>query len=385
MTPKERVRRAVAFTEPDRVPHGEFAVDFEMVSRVLGRPSLYRGRFLEDQALAEGRWEELAEDYCVDYAEVVDYFGWDMLVLTLIPSRHGVYTAWQQTPDGLYTRGDGTYYARTPQNWMLLEHDERPKGDVLPAVDSIIYHEPELPDDSCFTAIDYLIERYAASHYLVLRLPVWHDYPHFGADYEEAMANLLTEEELIARWIEVHNAHEAAFTRKMLARYPQVDAVLLSVDYGFNSGPFVSPALFHRWIMPGIRQIADEAHNHGMTLIQHACGNNWALLDDFLAAGIDVYQSIQMSAGMDMQRLKAQYGDRLVLWGGASMESLISGTPDDVRREAHAALRHAAPGGGFIAGASHSIGVGVQYDNYMALIDTLRAYGEYPIRLSEGL
>ena len=152
-TAKERVRQTLMFHEPDRVPHGEFAIDYEMVSRVVGRPSLLRGRFLEDQALAEGRWEEVAEDYRVDYAEVVDFFGWDLLVLTLIAPRHHRPAPWQLQPDGLYTRGDGLFFARTPQNWMLQMRDERPRTNPIPPLESIVYHEPELPDDSCFTAI----------------------------------------------------------------------------------------------------------------------------------------------------------------------------------------------------------------------------------------
>jgi hypothetical protein len=384
MTPKERVRQTIAFHEPDRVPLGEFAIDFEMVSRLVGRPSLYRGRFLEDQALAEGRWAELAEDYCIDYAEVIERLGWDLFLCTLLPPKDHTYQPWLETPDGLYTRGDGTYFARTPQNWMLQMRDDRPHdSDPLPALDSIIYTEPELPDASCFTAIDYLCERFADTHYLVLRLPIGLDYPMFGYDIEESLTNLLHEEEIVGRWMEVQREQAGVLTGKLLDRCPRVDAVILSVDYGHNGGSFVSPALFRKYILPGIAAVADAAHSRGKALMQHACGNNWGLLDMFVEAGIDVYQSIQPSASMDMRRLKEQYGGRLTLWGGVSVESIISGTPADVRDEARYALRHAAPGGGFIAGVSHSVGVGAQYDNYLALLETLREYGSYPITLPE--
>jgi len=378
-TSKLRVQQTLAFQEPDRVPHGEFAIDFEMVSRVLGRPSLHRGRYLEDQALADGRWDEVAEDYCVDYAEVADIFGWDLLVLTLIPSRSVRPASWQLQADGLYTRGNGVYYARTPQNWMLEMRNERPRGNPLPPLDSIVYHEPELPDDSCFTAIDALTARYAETHYLVLRLPLGIDYPMFGHDTEEGYGNLLEQPELVDRWCAVRDAQAQALTRKLLDRCPRVDAVLLSEDYSSNQGPLVSPVCFRRWIVPGLTLVAGEAHRRGKAVFKHACGNNWALLDAFLDAGIDVYQSIQPSAGMDMARLKEQYRNRLTLWGGVSVESLIGGTPDDVTGEMREAIRVAAPGGGLIAGAAHSIGVGTKYENYQAMIRTLNEYGRYPI------
>ena len=379
MTHKARVRQALAFREADRVPCGEFAIDFEMVSQVLGRPSLYRGRFLEDQAFAEGRWEEVAEDYCVDYAAVVEYFDWDLLVLTPLPSRRQTFLPWRQTAEGLYTRGDDVYYARSPQNWMLKVRDERPHSDPVPAAETIVYREPELPDASCFQAIDYLIERFAETHFLVLRPPIGVDYPMFGWDAEEGLINLLAEEALVEQWMAVRRRETLALLRKYLDRLPRVDAVLLSVDYSHNGGPLVSPALFRRWVLPGLAAVAQEAHGRELALIQHACGNNWALLEMFVEAGIDVYQSIQASAGMDMQRLKAGYHDRLVLWGGVSVESIISGSAEDVRRETCYALHHAAPGGGFIAGVSHSVGVGSRRENYQAMLETLGQYGGYPI------
>ncbi len=379
MTSKERVWRALAFEEPDRVPFGEFAVDFEMVTHVLGRPSLFRGRFLEDQALAEGRWEELAEDYRRDYAEVVEHFGWDIVILTLMPPRNGSYKPWRQAPDGLYTHGDGRWFARSPQNWMIQMRDDSPHGDPLPPLESIVYREPALPDASCFVALDALIERFGATHFIVLRLPLGFDYPLFGLTYEESLINLLEAEAHVERWLDVERRKALALTRKLLDRCPGADAVMLSTDYAHNGGPFVAPALFRRWILPGIRSVADEVHGRGKKLIQHACGNNAALLELFIEAGIDVYQSIQFSAGMDLRLLKEQCGRRLALWGGASVESMTAGSPADVRREVLYALRHAAPGGGFILGTSHSVGVGTKPANYEALVRTLGANGHYPI------
>ena len=36
----------------------------------------------------------------------------------------------------------------------------------------------------------------------------------------------------------------------------------------------------------------------------HVCGNTWDLLDMFVEAGIDCYQSLQPEAGMDIKKLK---------------------------------------------------------------------------------
>jgi len=104
-------------------------------------------------------------------------------------------------------------------------------------------------------------------------------------------------------------------------------------------------------------------------------------LDGFVDTGYDAYEGIQASATMDMKRLKESYGDRLTLWGGVTNENLILGTPEDVRADAHYAIKHGAPGGGFIYGASHSIAVGSTRDNVLAMKDARDRWGTYPIAL----
>ncbi|NCQ27576.1 MAG: uroporphyrinogen decarboxylase, partial [Armatimonadetes bacterium] len=62
-------------------------------------------------------------------------------------------------------------------------------------------------------------------------------------------------------------------------------------------------------------------------------------------------------------------------------QTLSFGTPDDVIAETKEALRKGAPGGGFILSSSNSIHSSVKPENYLALVETLREYGRYPLRL----
>jgi len=45
-------------------------------------------------------------------------------------------------------------------------------------------------------------------------------------------------------------------------------------------------------------------------------------------------------------------------------------------------IEKAAPGGGFILSSSNSIHSAVKPENYLAMINTIRAYGNYPINLN---
>jgi uroporphyrinogen-III decarboxylase len=72
---------------------------------------------------------------------------------------------------------------------------------------------------------------------------------------------------------------------------------------------------------------------------------------------------------MEIGGLKRDFGDRLCLWGGVSLECLIQGTPEETRKVARHAMEVGVPGGGFILGPSHSIAKGTKYDNFMAMLD----------------
>ena len=90
-------------------------------------------------------------------------------------------------------------------------------------------------------------------------------------------------------------------------------------------------------------------------------------------------QTIQPTAGMDIKELKERFGHGITLWGGVSNENLIMGTPADVESDARYAYRWAAPGGGYIMGASHSLAVGIPLENLMTMKRFRDEHGVYPI------
>jgi uroporphyrinogen-III decarboxylase len=169
-----------------------------------------------------------------------------------------------------------------------------------------------------------------------------------------ATRRLLGEQELADEWL-IHT---------------DSDGVLWDQDFAYNAGPFISPAMFRDFFLAANRQRVARLHaQFGKRVLKHCCGNIRALQGAFLEIGYDAYQSIQASAGMDLATLKRELGNRMTLWGGVAVEHLIAGSPADVRADVRHALACAKPGGRFILGASHSIAVGTQYDNYMAMLD----------------
>ena len=99
---------------------------------------------------------------------------------------------------------------------------------------------------------------------------------------------------------------------------PGQDGVLWGQDFSSSRGPMISPDAFKDLVVPFMRSRTASVKRRGKYVVQHACGNNWQLLDSFVDIGFDCYQSIQQSATMDLREVMRRYGDRSVSLGRRS-------------------------------------------------------------------
>jgi uroporphyrinogen-III decarboxylase len=87
------------------------------------------------------------------------------------------------------------------------------------------------------------------------------------------------------------------------------------------------------------------------------------------------------AANMDPRRLKQTFGDRLTFWGGGvdTQRTLPFGTPDEVRAEVRERIRIFGVGGGFVFNTTHNVQACVPPENLLALYESVREYGRYPL------
>ncbi len=85
--------------------------------------------------------------------------------------------------------------------------------------------------------------------------------------------------------------------------------ILLHDDMGSQKAPFFSPALFRELFLPQYQKITKAAHEMGMFITLHSCGNVGLQIPNFIEAGFDAWQG-QNSAN-DKEALMEQYHDQL--------------------------------------------------------------------------
>jgi len=379
MNAGERVRSVLAGGIPDRVPYGEFAVDFDTVERIIGHETYLRAKARSQIAFWEGRRAEVAESWRRDHIELHEKIDLDIVTFPM--------ATWELPPesdDAPPRRIDaGTWEDKHGRVFKFSEATQDitcVRDPVLEAqtFSAAMYDkdaEPARRDPASWAILDAVVQRFKNEKFIC------------GPSGGEVGIVLLGGmerglSELVDNPAAVRAATAFELRRQNLADealiHPDADAVLWAGDFGHRTGPFVSPRMFRELFLEANKARSRSVRERfGKSLVKHCCGNVWSYLDFFVEIGYDVYQAVQPSAGMDIGRVKDDYGDRLALWGGVAVESLIGGTAEDCRRDVRRAMARAKPGGGFILGTSHSVAVGTRYDNYMAMLDEYRALRDY--------
>jgi uroporphyrinogen decarboxylase len=162
-----------------------------------------------------------------------------------------------------------------------------------------------------------------------------------------------------------------------------LDVIIQGGDLGTQNNTLISLEMYREFVKPRqeriIRFIKERTN---AKVYWHSCGAVDSLINDFIEAGIDILNPVQVSAkGMDPAGLKKQYGDRIVFWGGIDSQNVLPyGSPEDVRNAVKNLIKSAAPGGGLVVSAVHNIQADVPEENVLALFDAVKEFGRYSPR-----
>jgi uroporphyrinogen-III decarboxylase len=381
---RERVIAVLEHRPVDRLPLGFFAVDHDTVSRVLGRETYLRAKAKSQIALWEGRRDEVAQSWREDAIEfygkmnLIDIIPAHAMASSVLPPADYEPQKPEQIAEDTWRHSTGRIYRYSPktEDITCIENPELARRTFTPE-DFPVPDKIEPPDQSCFEVVDAVIEAFQGERFVIGPSGNEAAMIMIGDNYERGLLEFGLNPDTVCA---VHR--QALAAGQMEDDYyirPGQDAVLWGMDFSYNSGPMISPKTFRDICLPNIKARVKSVHRRGLKVIKHACGNNNPLLEYFIQAGYDCYQSIQKSAGMNLEELRRNHGTEIALWGGVQVEHLVAGTPKQVRADVAEAFRIAAETGGeggFILGTSHSVAVGTRYENFMAMLDEAEKLNE---------
>lgn len=384
MNGKERVRAALQHREPDRVPVGEFGIDYTIVEQVLGHPSFYRAKDRERQAIWAGRRAEVVQTQMEDLVALVRGLDLDVVPVFLTYSSNADYRPERMLDACTWVDRGGSVWKTTEEGGDALCVQPAP---VTRADAERMLAEPLRVDESELALVRHVVRELGDTHFIVGR--GWHSPPSWTDGsflapgegltlrVDDFLLLMVDDPDLVDLLLRAYTKRAIEYSHVLIAA--GVDAILINADYCHNNGPWVSPRMFERLVLPRLREQVAACHAAGVFAIKHTDGLTWKLLDMLVDTGIDGLHGIQPGIGMDIRKLKERYGSRITLFGAVDCDTLVSGTVQDVEREVMYCLRYAAPGGGFVLTSSNSIQAGSRYENYLAMLNARAKFGGYPL------
>jgi len=161
-----------------------------------------------------------------------------------------------------------------------------------------------------------------------------------------------------------------------------LDGFVIWGDVAYKKGMFFSPAYWREYFKPWVAKMTACAHAHGLPVIYHGCGNVKAIFQDYIDIGIDGYNPLEAKAGMDVVDLRRRYGHRMAFCGNSDVQVWETGDREAIRREVLRKL-NAARGGGYVFLSDHSVSSAVSGKTYDFIVNLVREYGRYPLRLGD--
>ena len=356
LSPWDRVETALAHTQPDRVPFDFWAVPevWERMRRAL----------------------DLRDDVLTAEEELLRLLGIDC---RMVKTRYTGAKA-RQLSDGTYIDAWGTHRREMSNEFSTYgEYASHPLAQAE-TVDDVLNWDWASPDDWDVSGVREQCERLneGARYHLRYEVGGIFEWAWGLRGFERFLLDLAEKPDIACaimdRFTDIYIENTI---RVIEAAGGLLDMVYTYDDVGIQNGLLMSPRMWRRYILPRHQRLnsAIRSARYPVKIMYHSCGAIFPLIGPFIEEmGIDVLNPLQPRAvGMDMARIKTEFGDRLSFHGGIDIQhTLPHCTPDEVQAEVRQRCNLLGRGGGYICTTAHHIQADTPLENIIAMYCTPR-------------
>jgi uroporphyrinogen decarboxylase len=339
MNSEERLIKTLRREEVDRVPHFEWIVDTHVI-----------------EAISPG---STYEDFVYEY-------DLDAICVTLDYTQ-------EEIEPGVFRDEWGVL-----KKYISEDHSIPVQGCIKSQQDFRRYEPPDPHAQERFHSVEAAVARYAGQKAIILHLNDVVSIPRNLMGYQEFLMATAIDPELIMELAQFSAEYNLILAKEAVNR--GVNIIYTGDDFAYNSGPLVSPRSFRKLFYPGLCKVIRGFKDLGLYVMKHTDGDIMSIIDMIVDSGIDCLDPLDPIAGMKLQEIKHKYGEQIALKGNVDCAQTLSfGTTEEVIAETKQCLRDGAPGGGYILSSSNTIHSSVKPENYLAMLEMLKMYGNYPI------
>jgi len=348
MTSLERVLHVMQGKLPDRVPLFELFVDQGVIESI--KPGM-------------------------SYEDFIDYADLDVVTcLTMVESPEQMH--WLDREKGIWQDKWGCTQGFTGE--VISVPIEPPRINCL--ADLRRYEPPDPKDNEVLEAAGKLVERFKGKRAIcAVGEAVFAVSQYLRAGLANLMMDYILQPELAQKLARIGVDYHVELYRKLLAE--GVEIIALGDDYAGKTGPYMSPAHFEEFILPGLKIVVQDIKSRGGYVIKHTDGNIWQIMDMLITTGLDMLGPLE-PACMALDEVRRYSNMKVGVVGSVDVDLLARGSVEQVVSTTKEQLKRISPLGGHFLASGNSITSFVNGENFMAMIKTVQEFGRYPISLN---
>lgn len=318
MTSKERVKRAIQFDNPDRVPLLFFNRDFKKSDIIIADVSKPLAGENKDRSEWGYVWEKLDETMGQPKSEVI-------------------------------------------KDWDELKN----------------YRSPDPKDKTRFDNAKRKMKQYGKDKYYLASLELsGFTIMSFLRGFENLLVDFYCEPILVDELADIVFGFEEEIIKQL--RDYGFDGVAFFDDLGTQTNLILSPELWRTKFKDRYERQFRLAHDHGLEVYFHSCGFIEPIIPDFIDMGVDMLNISQPNL-YDIKQLGNQYGGKVCFVCPVSYQTTsISGTREEILsavKELRESLGN--DNGGLIGYIEEYSSMGMSLGNYESCIDAFNTFGRY--------
>lgn len=350
MNAYERVIACLDRKKLDRVPIFEFMIDPQVVEGILPGGS---------------------------YEDLVDALDIDVVVTPTASRMYSLHKVDEKNGRDLYETEWGERRIDTGEMVTIpVEHPINEREDW----ENYQLPDPDKPDR--LRALQDLVDRFKGKRAIGCHLHDSFVYPSYLLGMTGLFRKMIRDPEFVREVIAACNDHCVRMVERAVTS--GADFILFGDDVGGGAGPLMSPDHYREFFLPGLKRVCSTARRLGARVFKHTDGNVHSLLGMFIEAGVEAFHPSDPSAGMDIVKVKEEFGRDLVVCGGIDTGwPLMEWPVEDLVGAVRKRIAALAPGGGWMIASSNTVHSGVKPENYHAMVLATRVYGQYG-RLNEA-
>lgn len=366
MTSYERVKAAINWQSPDRIPqHEDFWTD------------------------TPEAWKEQGLPGNIDIKSIEDYFDFDLAVMYLdcspryeqrILSRNGEYYTYEDrygyTAEKPWQKSGSIHYVsvkttdretwdRSKGLWTLSNDPAEPAR-----IDDANYFE-HFQQYPSWSGAKHIYDRIAEKNRYIL----FKNYGPWEATWRHRdFSNLLMDIALEPDWVREMGRTHLHLTldvmKKCLAEGMKPHGYFMVDDLGGSNGLLMSPDMWRDVYKDIVSELGDFLKAEGIDFWMHSCGNAEAIYGDLMDCGVKVMNPLQVSAGLDICELKEKYRGKLAFYGNIDAH-ILDGNWDKLENEL-ITRKEAFSEGGWICHTDHSIPPTMPLEQFERMVNLIR-------------